>query len=83
MFTDSIDGNTELLRELLRGLPPYQRRRAAEAAAHVEKAVMALRKEHPKDNAVATGVAFAVHVFAQAIVQSKAEPGESSLIQTL
>jgi len=83
MFTDSIDENCEVLKELLRGVPPSQRQRAAKAAAAIEKVFMGLQKDHPKDPAVALGAAFAIYMIGQRIVeQAKESPGKG-LIQLL
>jgi hypothetical protein len=83
MFSDSIDENTETLRELLRGLPPSARSRAAKAAAAIEKAFMNLQKDHPKDGAVALGAAFAIFMVAAHLVEDAKEKPNSDLIQLL
>jgi hypothetical protein len=84
MFTDSIDGNIELLRELIAGLPPGARNRAKRAAVEIEKTVLGLKKEHPHDSAVAAGAAFAIFLFAQRLVESPPQDSkERGLIQLL
>ena len=85
-FTDSIDGNIELLRELLRGQPRGALERSKRAAAAVEGLILRIQKDSPKDPAIALGVAFALHVIAQRIVQADGGPetgGDKPLIQLL
>jgi hypothetical protein len=81
MFSDSIDDNTEMLRELLRGLPPSARGRAAKAAAAIEKAFTNLQKDHPKDGAVALGAAFAIFMVAAHLVEQAKDGKHDSLIE--
>ena len=83
-FTDSVAENTEILTELIRGIPPESRRRAQKAAALIEKAFTGLQKDHPKDIAVALGAAFAVFKLAERLVEAKAQGGsDKNLIQLL
>jgi hypothetical protein len=84
MFTDSIDENIEILRELLGGIPPEARRRAKRAAVEIENVFSGLQKNHPKDPAVALGAAFAVFLLAQRLVEAKEQGGsDKGLIQLL
>jgi hypothetical protein len=86
VFSDSIDSNIEVLRELLGGLPPQSRGRAARAASKIEKAVVDLQKDNSSDPAVALGVAFAIYVIAQRLVQASGAEGNGQpdgLIQLL
>jgi hypothetical protein len=83
-FTDSLDTNLEILRELLGGIPPGARKRAQFASLTIERAFRSLQKDHPKDPAVALGAAFAVFMIAQNIVaadDSKDKPGLIQLLQ--
>lgn len=84
-FGDSIDNNLELLRELLRGLPPATRNQARLAAATVEKVITDMMKDQQGSTGAALGTAFAIYMFAQRFVESS-EGGDSEgtrLIQTL
>ena len=76
-FTDSVGGNVELIVELLAGLPHSARPRAVRAAAAIENAINALRKEYPYDPAVALGVAWAIFKSAEQLVQPN-ESGQKS-----
>lgn len=84
-FSDSIDNNLEIIRELLRGLPPGTRNQARLAASVVEKAITNIMKDSQGSQGAALGTAFAVYIFAQRFVEtSKGGDGEGQkLIQTL
>ena len=84
-FSDSLDNNIEVLRELLRGLPEPTRKRAVGAATALENTFTRLQKDYPKDAAVALGAAFAVFVLAERIVQApkQGDGEERGLIQLL
>ena len=84
MFTDSIDENIELLRELLAGLPPEHRRMAKKAAITIENVFTGLQKEYPKNAAVALGAAFAVFILAERLCEAPEQGGsDKQLIQLL
>ncbi|MGO9723622.1 MAG: hypothetical protein ACLPOA_24280 [Methylocella sp.] len=84
MFTDSIDENVELLRELVGGIPPESRRRAKRAAVTLENWFTKLQKEYPNDPVVALGAAFAVMMLAQRLVEApKQGDSDKGLIQLL
>jgi hypothetical protein len=84
LFTDSIDENIELLRELLAGLPPEHRRMAKKAAVSIENVFTGLQKDHPKNPAVALGAAFAVFLLAQRLGEAPEQGGsDKKLIQLL
>ena len=84
MFTDSIDENIEILRELLGGIPPEARRRAKTAAVTIENVFTGLQKDYPKDPAVALGAAFAVFLLAQRLGEAHEEgSSDKGLIQLL
>lgn len=84
-FGDSIDNNLELLRELLRGLPPATRNQARLAASTVEKVITDMIKDQQGSMGAALGTAFAIYIFAQRFVEnSEGGDGEGNrLIQTL
>jgi hypothetical protein len=69
-FTDSIDENVEILTELLRGIQPQHRLRAKKAAASLEKVFNGLKRDYPRDPAVALGAAFAIFIMAQRMVEA-------------
>lgn len=79
-FGDSVSENSELIAELLRGMPESAFRRAQHAAAAIEKVFVGLAKDHPKDPAIALGAAFAIFKIAEGIVQRERNASES-LIQ--
>jgi len=86
MFTDSIEGNVEILRELVAGIPPEGRRRAKGAAVAIEKVWDDLRRAHPKDPAVALGCAFAFFMICQRMIEQDEHDGGkegAGLIQLL
>lgn len=82
-FTDSLQENLEVVTELLRGVPPDARHRARKAAAMVEAAWNAIQKDHPRDPAVALGVAFAIFKFAEKITTVGDDGQQKGLIQFL
>jgi hypothetical protein len=69
-FTDSVSENVEILRELLGGLMPEHRRRAKKAAVALENVFNDLKKDYPRDPAVALGAAFAIFIMAQRMVEA-------------
>jgi hypothetical protein len=87
MFTDSIENNLEVIRELLQGVPPSERGVAKKAAMVIEKAVMAIQKDSIGKPAVGLGMAFAIFMIAQRVVagtqDSDKSAKQSSLIQLL
>ena len=85
MFTDSIDSNVELLRELIAGLPPERRRMAAKAGMAIEKTWNGLIKDNPKNPAVALGAAFVIYLLAQRLGEAPEQGGgqDKQLIQLL
>jgi hypothetical protein len=84
VFTDSIEQNIELLRELLAGVPPEARRRAKKAAVTIENVFTGLQKDYPKDPAIALGAAFAVFLLAQRLCDKPEESdSDKGLIQLL
>jgi hypothetical protein len=84
MFTDSIDGNLETIRELMQGVPPSERENAKKAAYMVEKVILNLQRDYPKNSAVALGTAFALFMLAQRIVQApKASDTDKGMVELL
>lgn len=85
IFSDSIDNNLEVITELLRGVPTATRDRAKRAAMAMEKTFEAIKRDSPKDPAVALGVAFAVFTLGQRMVQDDSRKGDNvgNLIELL
>ncbi len=83
MFTDSIEGNLGIIQELLGGLPPSERGNAKRAAVIVEKAVMSIQKDFRGSPAAGLGMAYAIYLVAQRLVQSDGEGERESLIHLL
>lgn len=83
MFTNDIEENCEILKELIRGIPPSQRGKAKRAAAKIEKAFTDLQKDYPKDGAVALGAAFAIYMIGARLVEQAKESDGKSLIQLI
>lgn len=84
-FSDSIQSNLEILRELLRGLPGDTRFQAKAAAATVEKAILSIQRDCQNNPGAALGTAFAIYMFAQRLVQTSNDQGgeATNLIQLL
>lgn len=83
-FDDSIENNLEILRELLRGLPPETRNQARLAASLIEKTFRAIQKDSQGNRGAALGAAFAIYMFAQEMVEkSHGEGKDQSLIELL
>jgi hypothetical protein len=80
-FSDSIDANVELLKELLQGIPAGARRRAAGTANRIEQVVIGIQREYSHDPAAGLGLAFAVMLTAQRMVEMGQDDG--SLIKLL
>lgn len=86
VFSDSIENNLEILRELLRGLPPGVRNQAKFSASTVERAIEAIKKDTQGNQGAALGAAFAIYMYAQRFVESSQSGGPSeaqNLIQLL
>jgi hypothetical protein len=86
LFSDNIDQNLQILRQLLSEIPPDKRRKARQVAAAIEKAVVGIIQCDPKDPVMGLGVTFAIMVIAERLVQQNVhdDPGPgSSLIQLL
>ena len=83
MFSNNIDENCEILKELIGGIPPGQRSKAKRAAMKIEKAFTDLQKDYPKDAAVALGAAFAIYMIGVRIVEQAKESDGKGLIQLL
>lgn len=83
-FDDSIENNLEIIRELLRGLPPETRNQARLAASLIEKTFTAIQKDSQGSAGAALGSAFAIYMFAQQMVEkSHGEGKDKSLIELL
>jgi hypothetical protein len=83
MFSQNIDENCEILKELIGALPPSQRPYAKSAAAKIEKAFTDLQRDYPKNGAVALGAAFAIYMIGARIVEQAKESDGGGLIQLL
>lgn len=84
MFTDSISENIEILRELLGGIPPHNRRQAKKAAIAIENVFTQLQRDNPKNPAVALGAAFAVFLLAERLCEAPEQGGsDKGLLQLL
>jgi hypothetical protein len=83
VFSQNIQENCEILKELIGGIPPSQRNKAKRAAAKIEKAFVDLQKDYPKDAAVALGAAFAIYMIGARIVEQAKEGDGKGLIQLL
>lgn len=83
LLTDSIDQTIDNIAEALRQMRPDMRKKASEAAAMIEKVVMKLRADHPRNPAVALGTVFALYKLAETFrdseANSAAKGGESPI----
>lgn len=83
MFTNNIEENCDILKELIRALPPSHRHRARAASAAIEKVFVGLQKDNPKDGAVTLGAAFAIYMIGAKIVEQSKEGQHENLIQLI
>lgn len=85
MFGDSVEGNLEVVKELLQGMPPSARGRARAAAVAIENTVVGLKKDNSRDPATALGVAFAIFMLSKRLVEGDTNDQGSgeNLIQLL
>lgn len=84
MFTDSIEHNLETIKELLQNAPEQHKAQARVAFRKMEKAVMGIIKDAAGSPATGLGLAFAVFLVAQRMVQSPQQgDSERRLIQLL
>jgi hypothetical protein len=84
ILSDSITHTREMLREVLRAVPPEHRRTAKAAAVAIEKAFTEARQQAPRDPAVAIGLAFAIFEIADRLITLEQESNaQGSLIQLL
>jgi hypothetical protein len=84
-FTDNIDRNLDIIRDLLTELSEPQRQKVRAVASAVNELVQRISKENPKDPVAGLGVAYATHYIAQRMTQ-KSQDGQdtdSPLIQLL
>lgn len=83
LLTDSIDETVEHIAEALRQMRPDMRAKASEAASVIEKVIMKLRAENPRNPAVALGTVFALYKLAERFRDSEsdavAKGGESRI----
>ena len=83
MLSDSINENVATLTELLRDIPPSARHRAYVAAHSIETVVYGLRKDYPRDPAVALGTAWALAMMLDRMIQADTSAGPENMIQLL
>jgi len=72
LLTDSIDATIENIAQALQHMRPDMREKAKEAATMIETVVMKLRKDHPRNPAVALGTVFALYKLAERFRDSEA-----------
>ena len=84
-FTDSIDDTFNTLREIIGGLPRPALMRAQKAAQMIEHVVEQIKRDNKTDPAAGLGMAFAVFMIAQHMVQDNREASDrgEGLIQLL
>jgi hypothetical protein len=82
-FTDSCHDSLALVQELIQGMPRGAQLRAKRAAERMIEVWDAMKKEAPKDPAVAVGAAFAVFYMAEHIINSSEGPISDNMIVTL
>ena len=84
-FTDSIDDTFNSLREVIGQLPPPSMRRAQKAAEKIERVVEQIKRDNKTDPAAGLGMAFAIFMIAQHMVQDNREASDKGegLIQLL
>jgi hypothetical protein len=80
-FTDSIEGNLDILKELLAGQTQAAHHRAALAAGKIEKVVMAIQRDAGNDAAAGLGMTFAIFLLAARMVEQ--DGGSKGLIELL
>lgn len=82
-FTDSVQGNFDLVCEILNDAPPEAKERAKRAAVKIEQTFETIRREAPRDPAVALGTAFAIYFIAKELLDSVEHGDNKTLIQLL
>lgn len=82
-FGDSVDGNLDLIKQLLGNCTVGQKERAKRAAVQIESVVEAIRKDNANDPAVGLGLAFAIFYIAQNLAKSGSVKEDGPRIQLL
>jgi hypothetical protein len=82
-FSKNIDENVDLLTELLQGIPASRRGTARAVAMRIENVLHNIQKDYARDPVAGLGVAFAIMLTAQRMVDVEGKGGEKSLIQLL
>lgn len=77
-FTDSVAANMSLIEELILGMPGSARGRCRHAGEALMEVWDKLKKDAPKDPAVALGAAFAVFYLADKLVNPESGGGQKS-----
>lgn len=85
LLSDSIDASLDRIAEALRQMRPDTRAKAKEAAVLIESVVTTLRKDNPRNPAVALGVVFAIFKLAERFRDADREGASAnkSMIQLL
>lgn len=78
LLSDSINDTLDKVAEALRRLRPDQREQAKDAAVMIERVIMKLRADHPRNPAIALGVVFAVYKMAERFLESDKEAAAKS-----
>ena len=74
-FTDSIEGNLELIQQIISDAPPSERGKIQSAYKAIQKACLTLQRDNGRCRATALGITLAAHTVAQHLTKT-AEPGE-------
>lgn len=83
MFTDSVQGNLDLIKEIINDAPPSAKANAKTAAVRLEQTFNAILKDSPRDPGTRIGLTFAVYMMAQRLVEQEQAGGEQQLIKLL
>ena len=82
-FSKNIDENVEMLEELLRGIPVGRRGAARAAAIRLENVIRSIQKDYANDPGAGVGLAFAIMLTAQRMVEVETKAEGNTLIQLL
>jgi len=84
-MNDSITATLDEIKETLSQMPKESRERARHAGMHIVSVFEKMRNDYPTDPAVALGVAFAIFMIADTLIENDAENSEhgKGLIQLL
>jgi hypothetical protein len=84
-FTDDIEHNLGIIRDLLTELSPPMQQKVRAIAGAINDVVVRIQKDNPKDPVAGLGVAYAVHYIAQRMTQATqdGQDTDSPIIQLL